>query len=266
MSAGNYPEACAKLEESHRVDPAPGTLLNLADCYEHIGRTATAWELFLDVATLAQGAGRAQHETMARARAAALEPKLSKMRVVTSDAPAGFAVHRDGIVLSPSEWGSALPVDPGQHLIEASAPNKRDVRILRYVPPGGVVVTVEVPRLIDGTPPPPADRARAAPRPPPGPGAWRRPAGYVTTGLGLAALGAGTYFFSDYTFRIDNPNGNYDWEKGAAYVALGGGALLLSAGLYLLLSAADAPKRAAVASAPPPARAAGPSAGGVRSR
>src|SRR5215207_9045421 len=39
---GDYATACGKFEDSQRLDPAPGTLLNLADCYEHASRLALA--------------------------------------------------------------------------------------------------------------------------------------------------------------------------------------------------------------------------------
>src|SRR5687768_12013927 len=49
--AGKYEEACSKFEESDRLDHAMNTLFNLADCYEKIGRIASAWEAFSKVAS-----------------------------------------------------------------------------------------------------------------------------------------------------------------------------------------------------------------------
>jgi predicted negative regulator of RcsB-dependent stress response len=54
LDAGELDQACAKFEASQRLSPAVGTLLNLADCHERAGRTATAWATFRSCATLAR--------------------------------------------------------------------------------------------------------------------------------------------------------------------------------------------------------------------
>src|SRR6476620_2846381 len=56
MAQGNFNDACPKLEESQRLDPGVGTQFNLAVCYEAIGRNASAWSLFLEVAASAHHA------------------------------------------------------------------------------------------------------------------------------------------------------------------------------------------------------------------
>src|SRR5689334_19506 len=63
---GDFAAACPKFEESQKVDPGMGTLYRLGDCYEHLGRTASAWAAFRDVASQAQTAGQAAREADAR--------------------------------------------------------------------------------------------------------------------------------------------------------------------------------------------------------
>src|SRR5258706_2634131 len=50
MAAGKFGEACPKLAESQTLDPGVGTPVNLADCYEPGGQTASAWTAFLEAA------------------------------------------------------------------------------------------------------------------------------------------------------------------------------------------------------------------------
>src|SRR5687768_5276645 len=79
MKAGDLLIACEKLKESQRLDPAPGTLLNLAECEEKRGRLAIAWEharRALD--TMAQSDERV---AMASARVAALELRLPRLTI-----------------------------------------------------------------------------------------------------------------------------------------------------------------------------------------
>src|SRR5689334_2063086 len=52
IGKGKWTEAAAKLEESNRLDRAPGTTVNLADCYEHMGKLASAWTLFVEAASV----------------------------------------------------------------------------------------------------------------------------------------------------------------------------------------------------------------------
>src|SRR4029078_12277038 len=70
MEQGKHADACPKLEASQKLDPGPGTQFHLADCYEHIGRTASAWALFLEVAGAAKAHGKTEQEQIARDRAA----------------------------------------------------------------------------------------------------------------------------------------------------------------------------------------------------
>jgi hypothetical protein len=144
MAAGRMIEACAKLEESEHLDPAPGTLLNLAVCHESIGRTATAWAEFCDARVAAQRDGRADRVALAERHARALEAKLSRLAITVSqlaEVPQ-LEVRRDGVSLAREAWGTPLPVDPGEHLIEASAPGRAVRRVRVRVEADGGTRTV----------------------------------------------------------------------------------------------------------------------------
>ena len=126
MNAKNFAQACPKLEESQRLDPSPATEFHLADCYEQVGRTASAWAAFLEVASNSKLAGRAEREKVARERAGALAPKLTKLAInvpAAAQVP-GLVVKRNGTVVREGQWGTAVPVDQGPQSIEVSAPGK----------------------------------------------------------------------------------------------------------------------------------------------
>jgi hypothetical protein len=57
-----------KFEESNRVDPKLGTLMNLALCHEKEGLGASAWAGYARAASLAARAGQSGREGRARAR------------------------------------------------------------------------------------------------------------------------------------------------------------------------------------------------------
>ena len=123
MDHGEYDEACAKFRESNRLDPAPGTMLNLANCEEQRGKLATAWELFRAVEDqLPAGDDRIP---VARDRAAKLKPRLPRLTIdAGSPPPDGIKVTRDGIDLGAASLGSPLPVDPGEHEVVVTVPGK----------------------------------------------------------------------------------------------------------------------------------------------
>src|SRR4051812_45312237 len=121
--AGNLAAACPKFQASQNADPKTSTLLNLASCYEKNGQTASAWGAFREAEGLARKAGRLDWETTAREHAVVLEPKLVRLTVQVPEASrvAGLSVTRDGARLEGGEWGVAIPVDPGEHVVAATA-------------------------------------------------------------------------------------------------------------------------------------------------
>src|ERR1700679_1918479 len=46
LEKGDLPRAADRFEHSQELDPSPGTLLNLAQVYEHLGKLVKALDLF----------------------------------------------------------------------------------------------------------------------------------------------------------------------------------------------------------------------------
>lgn len=151
LEAKDFAAACPKFEESYKLRPGGGTLLNLAVCNELLGKTATAWADFQEGLKLARRDGRDDREELARQHLATLEPKLSRLRVIvpeSSRAP-GLVVHRNGTVVEEAAWGQSLPVDPGEQVIEIRAPGKLAARETVLVKPDGETRELVVPPLKD---------------------------------------------------------------------------------------------------------------------
>ncbi len=198
VTAGNVGPACLKFAESQRLDPQVGTLLYLATCHQQEGKTASAWVEFNDAAHAAHAAGQADRETMARSRAVALEPKLSHLTVRIAKAVDAQAVKVDGLPLNTSAWGASFPVDPGKHVVEASAPARTSWRKDMVLDAGSQTV-IDIPELAPADPgpkpaivvlPSPAPEQPVAPQDDGG----RRTFGFVALGIGGAGLVTGSIF------------------------------------------------------------------------
>lgn len=122
MEEGRLKEACQKFAESHRLDPAPGAVMNLATCEQKRGHLAKAWEHWQQaVQLLDQGDKRRDY---ALTRVEELEAELPHLTIVLVDeAPPESVVRRDGVELGAPSLGVPLPVDPGKHEIVVTSPN-----------------------------------------------------------------------------------------------------------------------------------------------
>lgn len=147
VARGDYQAACPKFEQSLALEAGLGTQFNLADCWEHIGRTASAQALFVGAAASAKAAGQSEREQVLRDRAAALEPRIPRLVVEVSDPDPKLVVKRGDLPLESEAYGKARAVDPGSYLIVAKAPGKKTWKTQIEVAAGSGIVTVEVPRL-----------------------------------------------------------------------------------------------------------------------
>lgn len=148
MAQKKYSQACPKFEDSEKQDPSPGTLLNLGECYEALGKTATAWARYESAATMAHAASRDQLEKLAINHANKLQGHLSKLTIKGPATPiAGLKVQLDKSDVGSASFGIAVAIDPGQHTIEASAPGYKSWSTEVTVGPNGAQVTTQVPAL-----------------------------------------------------------------------------------------------------------------------
>ncbi len=250
---GDYKTACAKFHESNRLDPAVGTLFNIADCEEKLGHLATAWTSFKEVSQRLPSDD--ERRVIAVQRSAALEPRLPRLRIhLSSGAPPGTRVRRDGVELGAASLDTDLPVDPGQHRIEAIGPGISHQANLEVTLVEGETKTVELRLDEDNVAPPPA-KPEKAPVVPPRSGT--KTLGFVIGGVGLAAAVTGIVtgvLVLDRKHTVDQ-NCNSDKlcnlagldaaRSGktlgiATTIALSAGAVGLGAGTYLVLSASSA--------------------------
>lgn len=207
LAAGDTAAACPKLAESQRLDPAGGTVLLLGLCYQQGKQWASAWVAFNDAVSMARKDGREDREKRAREQLTAVEARLSRLALrldAATRALAGLVLRRDGREIPAAAWDTPLPIDPGPHTLEAQAPGHQPWRTSFTVPDERSSPIVAVPAL-EPTPLAPAPSsspvASASAPPavsalPPGEPArspWHT-AALITGGVGVVALGAGTYF------------------------------------------------------------------------
>ncbi len=204
VEAGNYAVACAKFDESNRLDPAAGTLLNLADCEQNRGQLARAWQHFEQLYEELPPSD--ERRAIAEARARLLEKRVPKLRIVLA-ASGPATVKRDDTVLGPASLGVSQPVDPGRHIVVVSSPGRWDHRYevevgegqgkelsvapgdpLQAPAPEGASMAMPTATAPDAPyepPPPPPPASEASPQ---------RTAAFVLGGFGAASLVTGAVF------------------------------------------------------------------------
>jgi hypothetical protein len=148
LRESRFREACMRLEQSQALDHGIGTMMYLADCYDHLGRTASAWALFREAASEASAGGQSDRARMANERAAELGPRLAKLVVETTPGGVvpGLTYALDGGEQPAGMWGVSVPIDPGEHQVVAHAPGYDSLTITTQVLPEQTS-TVIIPKL-----------------------------------------------------------------------------------------------------------------------
>jgi hypothetical protein len=148
IASGDDIAACAKFEASLARLVQLGTQIALASCYEQIGKTASAWGAFRAAASAASKA-HDKRQQFAEQHASALEARLSKLviRLESAHRVDGLEILRDRSALAPAELATPIPIDPGDHTVEARAPGRRAWSVKVSVSADAPVVEVSVPIL-----------------------------------------------------------------------------------------------------------------------
>jgi hypothetical protein len=259
MGKGDHATACQKFDDSARLDLKVGTLLNLAECEEHLGKIASARQHLQRALDLAKAQGDDRVE-LARTRLAAIDKRVPRLTVTLASKVPGARIRRDDVDLGGGSIGSPLPVEPGEHVITVSAPRHEDRSFTVKLAEGeqqtlAVDVGAEAPADASSPAAASAESSQSS--------GSTKTLGFVTAGVGIAAIGAGTIFAliamgddskSNETCDANNvcdPAGKdaRDDARAAGNVATGffiGGAVALATGVVLVLAAPSERKAARI--------------------
>jgi hypothetical protein len=226
---GNWERGCPKFEESLRLDPAPGTRINLGECEERSGHLVAALELYEHASR--ELANDDRRLPLAKERIQAMEARIPRLV-----APAGVQVRVDG---DKTVQTGEMRLDPGRHVVVVIADGRERALVVTLVEKERRVLESELAAVEASTPASTTSK--------------RELVGYTIGGVGLAALATGLLFGglvlhdkSVVDARCDASNGctheGLDAKsEGRTFstvstIAVGAGLVALAAGIYLVVS------------------------------
>jgi hypothetical protein len=257
LEAGQIERACDALDRSRRLDPAAGTLLNLASCYERMRRGALAWRTFREALVASRARHREDWAETAEERSRALAARLPSLTLAIAEPrPAGLEIKIDDYRLLDEDLGRPVPVEAGMRLVRAEAPGFASFSV-KVQAPARVEIALTpqksgappvAPATPEGAPPPtasaPLDRPTRSALP---------TIGLVTAAVGVVAIGVGGVSLAIASSALDDakaacptyphhcsadagdPNDRARTYSSVATVAFVAGGLLTVAGLTMWL-------------------------------
>jgi tetratricopeptide (TPR) repeat protein len=124
LTAKEYALACTAFEQSHAADPAIGTQLNIALCYEEWGKLASAYRAFLEAERLAKEK-KDKRAAGARKKVDDLAERSPKLVFDLPDnADPSTVLLFDDKQLDLAKLQDDLLVDPGTHTLEIRVPDR----------------------------------------------------------------------------------------------------------------------------------------------
>ena len=216
--AHRYADALGKLQRVFALKPTAGVRFHLALCEEQLGKLVPALEDYAraEVQARPENENALDVQQLAPAKLAALRTRVPWLTIdVPQEIESSASVSLDGAPIARALWGVQMPVDPGEHRIEATARGRlhfsttlemaeHDVTVLTVKPPPESETTT-TPATTQARAPQPAPATLAsAPAPAPShpaldraphaSGGGKAAAIVVTVGaVVLAAAGVGAY-------------------------------------------------------------------------
>jgi hypothetical protein len=266
MKAQRYADACPKLEDSQKLDPQIGTVLNLGFCREKLGSTWLSWLAYRDAELRADAAGKRERVEFARQHLAELEKSLPRLVLdCGSDKIDDLAV--EGRVVPGANNGQPFTAESGKRTFKFTKGGKKPASIEVLVTKQSSPQRIACPELVDepvATPPTPIEGGGSGDghgggdtAPPPPPSQPSRVPMYVSFAVG----GAGLVFGGVFTALMLSKKSEADLHcplqkcdavgtplikeaKDDGWIATGGyavGLVGLAAGAYFLFTTPSAP-------------------------
>jgi hypothetical protein len=148
LKEGDDAGACARFAQSKELAPAVGVSLYLADCLQRVGKPASAWREFRSAEALATER-KDKRAALARRRADALAPGLDRLTIqVAPSLEDSLRVSLDGKAVERDDWGTAIPVDPGNHVVVARSGQAERV-FEAFVDANRTTASVQIDQLVE---------------------------------------------------------------------------------------------------------------------
>jgi hypothetical protein len=152
MGAGNYAAACQRLTASFKLDPQPNVELVQGVCFGKLGKTASAYNAFLDASNNLPKGDPAQKYAADQAKA--LETQLLKVKMeMQPTVPQGVAIRFDDETKTRDKdfVDIDIALDPGDHDVYVTAPGKQDYTKHFTLKAGETAPHVIIVNMIDKT-------------------------------------------------------------------------------------------------------------------
>lgn len=190
MERGNYARACPQFEAALQLDPEHiRTAMTLGMCEDHWGKLVKAQSRYAHARELANSQNASDKIKEIDALMTNLKERIPKLRLIVPEQVAeldSVRITRNDQVVDKDLWSQEIAVDPGLHVIEASAAGsaswKQEVQVKV-----GQTLSVTIGLSLENDSPTKDSSGPVAPY---------RKLGFVGLGVGAAGIVAGSIFGS----------------------------------------------------------------------